>query len=202
MFIKFLSYNVHFNKLKLYTSFRVSEVRSNVTSEGLLTVLISVMGLTTQFQPRTQRLISDNRLTNNCFVVLAILSHGSLVAQKDTRCQASLEVSMEGFIRGPYKVCATISKLKIENSHPICVVPQLIGTIGSMEMKAGFKGLNLALVGISLGLMVLVVVMVWFVRKMLKKPTEYEAHRCFRQEPVQEETPRASYVMLTATSKV
>ncbi|KAF9423707.1 hypothetical protein HW555_001033 [Spodoptera exigua] len=184
---------------------RVSEVRSNVTSEGVLTVLISVLGLSQRPQyvlPRSQRLSNDIRPINNCYIVLAVLSRGSLVAQKDTPCQSSLEISMEGFIRGPYEVCAAISKYKVDERRTICVVPQLIETLGSLEMKAGFKSLNTALIGVALGLMVIVIGLVWFVRKMLKKPAEFEPHRCFRQEPVQEENPRASYVMLTATSKV
>ncbi|XP_048487100.1 leucine-rich repeats and immunoglobulin-like domains protein 3 [Plutella xylostella] len=190
------------------TALRVSEVRSNVTTEGLLTVLISVLGVPSphpKFLSRSQRLSADTRYMsslNNCYVVLAVLSAGSLVAQKDTPCQATLEISMEGFVRGPYEVCATLSKYKVEDMRPICVVPQLMGPLGSLEMKAGLRNLNTALVGVSLGLMVLVVGLVWFVRKMLKKPAQFEPHRCFRQEPVPEETPRASYVMLTATSKV
>lgn len=124
------------------------------------------------------------------------------MAQKDTPCQSTLEISMEGFVRGPYEVCAAISKYKVDERRTICVVPQLIESLGTLEMKSGFKGLNTALIGVALGLMVIVIGLVWFVRKMLKKPAEFEPHRCFRQEPVQEENPRASYVMLTATSKV
>ncbi|CAH2058187.1 unnamed protein product, partial [Iphiclides podalirius] len=189
-------------------SFRVSEVRSNVTTDGVLTVLISVMGLPPQRSPyvlpRSQRLSTpDNRyLAMNCYVVLAVLAKGSLVAQKDTPCQTTLEISMEGFVRGPYEVCAKISKYKSNEMRPICVVPQLQEPVGSMEMKSGMKGLNVALVGVALGLMVVVIGLVWFVRRMLKKPADFEPHRCFRPEPVAEENVRASYVMLTATSKV
>lgn len=185
---------------------RVSEVRSNVTSDGVLTVLISVMGIPpprSQFLPRSQRLTPESRYPlYNCYVILAVLAGGSLVAQKDTPCKETLEISMEGFIRGPYQVCATLSKFKPDERNPICVVPQVIDVTGSLEMKAGIKGLNTALVGVALGLMVIVVGLVWFVRKMLKKPSEFETHRCFRPEPVPEENPRSSYVMLTATSKV
>ncbi|KAM3962219.1 uncharacterized protein ACR2FA_003719 [Aphomia sociella] len=185
--------------------YRVTEVRSNVTSDGVLTVLVSVMGLLPRSQyimPRSQRM-SDNRFSiNSCYVEIAVLSRGSLVAQKDTPCLTTLQVTMEGFMRGPYEVCATLSKYsKTEELHPICVVPQLLET-GSLEMKGGMKSLNAALVGVALGLTVIVVALVCFVRKMLRKPTQFEPHRCFRQEPVAEETPRASYVMLTATSKV
>ncbi|KAG6459281.1 hypothetical protein O3G_MSEX011303 [Manduca sexta] len=184
---------------------RVTEVRSNVTSDGVLTVLISVMGLPRPQSPqsRSQRLTVEtkNQISQNCYVVLAVLSHGSLVAQKDTPCQSTLEITMEGFIRGPYEVCATLSKFKIDEARPICVVPQLLEPLGS-QMKAGFKSLNTALVGVALALTAIIIGLVWFVRKMLKKPSEFESHRCFRQEPAQEENPRASYVMLTATSKV
>lgn len=185
--------------------FRVSEVRSNVTSDGLLTVLISVMGITKSqyILPRAQRVLSSETRflpLPNCYIILAVLSRGSLVAQKDTPCQETLEVSMEGFIRGPYEVCASISRFK-DKGGPICVVPQLL-EIGSLEIKSGFKNLNTALIGVALGLMVIVVGLVWFVRKMLKKPSEFQNHRCFRPEPVPEENVRASYVMLTATSKV
>ncbi|CAH0403345.1 unnamed protein product [Chilo suppressalis] len=185
---------------------RVSEVRSNVTGDGLLTVLISVNGIPPARQfglQRMQRLSTDRyNPAYNCYVVLAVLSRGSLVAQKDTQCQPTLEISMEGFIRGPYEVCATLSKFKDED-RPICVVPQMLDETGSLEMKAGFKNLNAALIGVALGLMVIVVGLVWFVRKMLKKPSEFETHRCFRPEPIQEENPgTTSYVMLTATSKV
>lgn len=180
-----------------------------MTSNGLLTVLISVMGLPPPkpqyVLPRSQRVsATDTRYISlhNCYVILAVLSKGSLVAQKDTPCQSTLEVSMEGFIRGPYEVCAKISKFKTDEMHPICVVPQLLDSVDSLEMKSGFKSLNTALVGVALGLMVIVIGLVWFVRKMLKKPPEFQAHRCFRSEPVPEENPRASYVMLTATSKV
>ncbi|XP_063394259.1 leucine-rich repeat-containing protein 15 [Cydia fagiglandana] len=182
---------------------RVTEVRSNVTSDGLLTVVISMMGLPTPrpfILPRSQRLSSTTRL-HNCYIVLAVLSRGSLVAQKDTPCQSTLEISMEGFLKGPYEVCATLSKYKADDSRAICIVPQVLES-GSLEMKASFKSLNVALVGVALGLMVIVVGLVWFVRKMLKKPTQFEPHRCFRPEPVPEESPRSNYVMLTATSKV
>lgn len=181
-------------------------MRSNVTSDGQLTVLISVLGIPPRpsYNSRVQRLsTADIRYSTlpNCYIVLAVLSGGSLVAQKDSPCKETLEVSMEGFLRGPYEVCATLSKYKVDDTRPICVVPQIMGPSG-LEMKAGFKSLNTALVGVSLGLMVLVIGLVWFVRKMLKKPAQFEPHRCFRQDPVPEETPRASYVMLTATSKV
>ncbi|XP_073961186.1 uncharacterized protein [Choristoneura fumiferana] len=87
---------------------RVTEVRSNVTSDGLLTVLISVAGLPPPrpfVLPRSQRLSSATRYPlHNCYVVLAVLSRGSLVAQKDTPCQSTLEVSMEGLLRGPYEI--------------------------------------------------------------------------------------------------
>ncbi|XP_026316218.1 uncharacterized protein LOC113227494 [Hyposmocoma kahamanoa] len=182
---------------------RVSEVRSNITSDGLLTVLINLMGLHPRpyVLPRSQRL-SDPQFYN-CYVVVAVISRGSLVAQKDTPCQTSLEISMAGFIRGPYEVCATISKYKVNEVHPICVVPQILDSVGSLEMKGGFKGLNTALIGVALGLMVIIIGLVWFVRKMLKKPTQFDtSHRCFRQEPEQEENARATYVMLTATSKL
>lgn len=109
---------------------------------------------------------------------------------------------MDGFVRGPYEVCAKISKYKSNEMRPICVVPQLQEPIDTMEMKSGIKGLNIALVGVALGLMVVVIGLVWFVRRMLRKPVEFEPHRCFRPEPVAEENVRASYVMLTATSKV
>lgn len=151
--------------------------------------------------PRSQRLSTDRYPIPNCYVVLAVLSRGSLVAQKDTPCKNNLEVSMEGFLRPPYEVCATLSKFKEKDMRPICVVPQLLES-GSLEMKAGFRNLNAALIGVALGLMLIIVALVWVVRKMLKKPAEFEPHRCFRPEPVPEETARASYVMLTATSKV
>ncbi|CAK1547729.1 unnamed protein product [Leptosia nina] len=177
---------------------RVSEVRSNVTSDGVLSVLISVMGLPIRQFTRSQRLSTETHYpVYNCYVVLAVLSRGSLVAQKDTPCQDSLGISMEGFITGPYEVCATISRKRADESHPICIVPQMLEPVA--EMKSNVKGLNTALIGVALGLMVIVVGLVWFVRKMLKKPVDFQAHRCFT-EPVQEE--RASYVMLTATSKV
>lgn len=187
---------------------RVSEVRSNITTDGLLTVSISIMGLNSRPSfslPRSQRLSSlEPRFSSNsnCYVGLTVSSQGSLIAQKVTRCQNTLEVSMDMFVRGPYEVCASISKFKTEDIHSICVVPQLIDNIDSLEMKSGIKGLNSALVSVSLGLMVLVIGLAWFVRKMLKKPTNFETHRCFRPEPVPEETLRSSYVMLTATSKV
>ncbi|CAG9568623.1 unnamed protein product [Danaus chrysippus] len=186
---------------------RVSEVRSNITSDGLLTVLISVLGIPPPNQyvlPRSQRVSMPDRYLHNCYVILAVLDRGSLVAQKDTPCQDTLEVTMEGFIRGPYEVCATISKLKTDSVHKICIVPQLLEPVGSLQMKTGLKNLNTALVGLALGLMIIVIALVWFVRKMLKKPAEFQTHRCFRPEPVAEENTRASYVMLTttATSKV
>ncbi|XP_013190967.2 leucine-rich repeat-containing protein 15 [Amyelois transitella] len=179
--------------------FRVTEVRSNVTTDGLLTVLVSVMGLHHRpyTLPRSQRLSTDYPIYN-CYVVIAVLSRGSLVAQKDTPCLSTLQITMEGLMRGPYEVCATLSKS--HDDHPICVIPQLLES-GSLEMKAGMKTLNTALIGVALGLMVVVIGLIWFVRKMLKKPPEFEPHRCFRQDPVPEE-PRASYVMLTATSKL
>lgn len=123
------------------------------------------------------------------------------MAQKDTPCQTNLEVSMEGFLRPPYEVCATLSKYKDKEVRPICVVPQLLES-GSLEMKAGFRNLNTALIGVAMGLMVIIIGLVWFVRKMLKKPAVFEPHRCFRPEAVPEEPARANYVMLTATSKV
>ncbi|XP_069356129.1 uncharacterized protein Lrt [Maniola hyperantus] len=100
---------------------RVSEVRSNVTSDGLLTVLISVMGIPSPkpqyVLPRSQRVSTpDTRYISlhNCYVILAVLSKGSLVAQKDTPCQSTLEVSMEGLIRGPYEVLFTRCQLTRE----------------------------------------------------------------------------------------
>lgn len=163
------------------------------------------MGFSQQYAlQRSQRLSKADALypaINNCYVILAVHARGSLVAQKDSPCKSNLAISMEGFVRGPYEVCAKLSKSKVDESRQICVVPQLLEPLGS-EMKAGFKSLNTALIGIALGLMVVIIGLVWFVRKMLKKPAEFEPHRCFRQEALQEETPRASYVMLTATSKV
>lgn len=204
-----LFFSLYFTLTYFTFCFRVSEVRSNVTSAGLLTVLVSVLGLPSSkplyVLPRSQRVsTTDTRLStlHNCYVVLAVLSRGSLVAQKDTPCKETLEISMEGFIRGPYEVCASISKFKVNEMRPICIVPQLLEPVGTLEMKSGFRNLNTALIGIALGLMFIVIGLIWFVRKMLKKPAEFSSHRCFRTEPVPEENVRASYVMLTATSKV
>ncbi|XP_041971712.1 uncharacterized protein LOC121727785 [Aricia agestis] len=117
---------------------RVSEVRSNVTTDGLLTVLVSVMGLPlskSQFSlPRSQRL-SGEKFAHNCYVVVAVLSRGSLVAQKDTPCQETLQISMEGFIRGPYEVffkrCELTRELLKINFHQktflsnwVCLIEQ------------------------------------------------------------------------------
>ncbi|KAJ2938724.1 hypothetical protein O0L34_g3334 [Tuta absoluta] len=187
--------------------YRVSEVRSNVTRSGLLTVMISVMApITNPFTSMSLHLSSEPRFYN-CYVVIAVLSRGALVAQKDTPCRTTLEISMEGFVRGPYEVCATITKMKNEETRPICVVPQYIDDIGSLEMKAGVKGLNTAMVGLAVGLTVMILGLIWFVKKMLKKSADFEPHRrCFAQEPATpDESHRANYVMLTtatATSKV
>ncbi|XP_049881428.1 uncharacterized protein LOC126377626 [Pectinophora gossypiella] len=118
-------------------SLRVSEVRSNVTSEGVLTVLISLMGLPPPrpqyILPRSQRLSVDSRYSGNCYVVVAVLSRGALVAQKDSPCQSTLEISMEGFIRGPYEVftrCQLTREL-LKNNFPrtflsnwVCLIEQ------------------------------------------------------------------------------
>ncbi|XP_047036745.1 leucine-rich repeat-containing G-protein coupled receptor 5 [Helicoverpa zea] len=115
---------------------RVSEVRSNVTSDGVLTVLISVLGLPQRPQyvlPRSQRLSNDVRPIGNCYIVVAVLSRGSLVAQKDTPCQSTLEISMEGFMRGPYEVytrCQLTRELLKNNfsrtflSNWVCLIEQ------------------------------------------------------------------------------
>lgn len=187
---------------------RVTEVRSNITSDGVLTTLISVMGLPQhpQYAMRLSQGLPnvDVNPINSCYIVLAILSRGYLVAQKDTPCRPILEVSMEGFLRGPYEVCAAISQYKIDKTRTICVVPQVIEIDRSSDNKTGFKSLNGAFIGMAGGLMVLLIGLVVFVRKVMKRTTDFDTPRCLRQEPVLEENARASYVMLTptATSKV
>ncbi|XP_045506990.1 uncharacterized protein LOC123703135 isoform X2 [Colias croceus] len=136
---------------------RVSEVRSNVTSDGVLTVLISVMGLPSrsQFVSRSQRLSTSDTPyypIHNCYVVLAVLSRGSLVAQKDTPCHETLGITMEGFIRGPYegKVftrCQLTRELLKTNFHQktflsnwVCLIEQESGrNTSAMVVKSTRK---------------------------------------------------------------
>ncbi|XP_047510280.1 uncharacterized protein LOC125053111 [Pieris napi] len=126
---------------------RVSEVRSNVTSDGVLTVLISVMGLPLR-SLRSQRL-SDHY--PHCYVVLAVLSRGSLVAQKDSPCQETLAIFMEGFITGPYEVLFTRCQLTREflktNFHQktflsnwVCLIEQESGrNTSALNVKSSRK---------------------------------------------------------------
>ncbi|XP_053620059.1 leucine-rich repeat-containing protein 15 [Plodia interpunctella] len=115
--------------------YRVTEVRSNVTSDGLLSVLVSVMGLHHRSfaSQRSQRLSSDYPIYN-CYVVIAVLSRGSLVAQKDTPCLSTLQITMEGLIRGPYEILFTRCQLTrelLKNNYPrtflsnwVCLIEQ------------------------------------------------------------------------------
>ncbi|XP_059056336.1 slit homolog 3 protein [Achroia grisella] len=97
--------------------FRVTEVRSNVTTDGVLTVLVSVSGLLPRSQysiPRSQRISEARYPLTNCYVEIAVLSQGSLVAQKDIPCLTTLQITMEGFMRGPYEVLFTRCQLTRE----------------------------------------------------------------------------------------
>lgn len=134
---------------------------------------------------------------SKCKLNVAILEQGTLLSQRELNC-TNPEYVFIGLNDGPYKVCANVirSDLTIDDGQK----PRCIGVLRS-EIR-GFSVLDVAFVSIFLVLCVMVIALIWGVRKILLKP-KIETHQCFmppEDDPQQHQHNR--YVKLQATTKL
>ncbi|XP_077289677.1 leucine-rich tendon-specific protein [Arctopsyche grandis] len=191
-------------------SVRVSGVRSNVTTNGTLSIEITLFGyppnrpqnleMSEDMEPSQEQITQYFEMLNNCYVSLAVFAQGSLIAQRDTPCDRTF-VKMEGFLEGPYRVCASLSEFQVTGPSSRCVSAQ---KVGQLETVATIKGVNLVLIAACVGLISIIAILLWASRKLLKKPKQFnQPHQCFRADPqtCEDAAQHSRYVKLHATTK-
>lgn len=185
-------------------------MRSNVTVSGTLSIEITLFGyppsrpqnlqMSAESEPTDEQIAKYFEMLNNCYVSLAVFAQGSLIAQRDTPCDHTF-VKMEGFMQGPYKVCATISEFQVTGPSSKCISAQKVVEV---EVAATIRGVNLVLIAACVGLVSIVALLVWASRKLLRKPKQFnQPHQCFRPDPqtCEDNVQHSRYVQLHATTK-
>lgn len=130
--------------------------------------------------------------SSNCDLNVAILDQGALLSQRQLNCTSPQYVFV-GLNDGPYKVCANV--VGDGGQKPRC-----IGVLRS-EVR-GFSALDVAFVSVFLVLCVMVIGLIWGVRKILLKP-KVETHQCFMPpEEDHQQQQHNRYVKLQATTKL
>lgn len=133
--------------------------------------------------------------TSKCELNVAILEQGALLSQRQLNCTDPKYVFI-GLNDGPYKVCANVVSSTSDNTQK----PRCIGVLRS-EAR-GFSALDVAFVSIFLALCVMVIALIWGVRKILLKP-KIETHQCFMPpEDDHQQQQHNRYVKLQATTKL
>lgn len=135
--------------------------------------------------------------TSKCKLNVAIMEQGALLSQRQLNCTDPKYVFI-GLNDGPYKVCADV--VRVDSTTDNMQKPRCIGVLRS-ETR-GFSVLDVAFVSIFLALCVMVIALIWGVRKILLKP-KIETHQCFMPpEDDHQQQQHNRYVKLQATTKL
>ncbi|XP_050509661.1 protein slit [Diabrotica virgifera virgifera] len=156
---------------------RVISVMANLSNAGALSIDVNVYPSAT------------------CELNVAILEQSALLSQRTINC-SNPKYNFFGLTAGPYRVCANIvsSSPSIDVNKSRCVTVFKTAT-------TGFTNLDVAFVSIFLVLCLMVIVLVWGVKKILMKP-KIQTHQCFMPPECDEHVQHNRYVKLQATTKL
>ncbi|KAF7281424.1 leucine-rich tendon-specific protein [Rhynchophorus ferrugineus] len=130
-----------------------------------------------------------------CDINIAILDQSTLLTQRKVFCAKPI-YTFVGLNEGPYKVCVNLDPPDpiVDMTKPRCV------TVFKKEYHH-FTGLDIAFVTIFLVLCLMVIALIWGVRKILLKP-KLQTHQCFLPPECDENVQHNRYVKLQATTKL
>ncbi|XP_056640290.1 slit homolog 1 protein-like isoform X2 [Diorhabda carinulata] len=156
---------------------RVVSVLANLTSDGELSIGIDVY-------PGV-----------NCELNVAVLEQSTLLSQKIIEC-SNPKYNFFGLNGGPYRVCANV----VTSSPAIDVNKSRCVTVFK-SVATGFTNLDVAFVSVFLVLCIMVIILVWGVKKVLVKP-KTRTHQCFLPPECDKDVQHNRYVKLQATTKL
>lgn len=159
------------------TQSKVISIQANLTDYGTLVIDVQVY-------PH-----------NRCELNIVILEQSVLLSQRKINCSEP-RYSFIGLDEGPYRVCANVirSVPTADYTKPRCV------TVFRKESK-GFSHLDIAFITVFLVLCLVVIALVWGVRKILFKP-KIQTHQCFLPPECDDQVQHSRYVKLQATTKL
>lgn len=130
-----------------------------------------------------------------CELNIAILDQNTLLTQRKLACENPRYTFVE-LNQGPYRVCANIVQPgpAIDLPKPKCV------TVFKREFHR-FTSLDIAFVTIFSILCIMVLALIWGVRKILLKP-KLQTHQCFLPPDCDDNVQHNRYVKLQATTKL
>lgn len=158
---------------------RITNVQANLTTYGSLSLQVALYP------------------SKDCVLNVAILQQGTVLSQRRINCSDPRYVFV-GMHEGPYRVCANVVApgpvIQTPGQRPRCV------TAMRREVR-GLSGLDVILVAVFLVLCVMLVAVVWGVRRILLKP-KIQTHQCFLPPDETDEHQHSRYVKLQATTKL
>lgn len=167
--------NMNINKTNRTTiSPKVISIQSNLSSHGIL-------GVEVQVYPQT-----------SCELNVVILEQSALLSQRKINC-SDPKYNFVGLNEGPYRVCVNVINSGLPNK-PRCL------TVYKKEVK-GFSHLDVAFTAVFLFLCLIVIALIWGVRKILFKP-KLQTHQCFLPPECNDQGQHNRYVKLQATTKL
>ncbi|CAH1163355.1 unnamed protein product [Phaedon cochleariae] len=155
----------------------VISIRANLSSYGVLSINVHIY-------PRAE-----------CQLNLAILQQSDLISQRTIDCETP-SYSFIGLDEGPYRVCANV----IESGPSLNLNKSRCVTVFKKEIR-GFTHLDIAFVSIFLVLCLMVIVLIWGVRRIILKP-KIETHQYFLHPECEDHVQHNRYVKLQATTKL
>lgn len=158
---------------------KVIGIKANLTAFGSLSLEI-------------QTYPSDDA---KCELNVAVLDQTTLLSQRKLPC-TNPKYTFVDLTQGPYRVCANVVQPgpAIDLPKPKCV------TVFKKEFHR-FTGLDIAFVTIFSILCIMVIALIWGVRKMLLKP-KLQTHQCFLPPDCEDNVQHNRYVKLQATTKL
>lgn len=157
---------------------KVLAIEANLSSYGSLSIKVNIY-------PQIK-----------CELNLALLEQNQLLSQRKINCTDPKYTFVGLDQQGPYRVCANVIKIgpAIDVQKPRCI------TVFKKEPR-GFTTLDVAFVSIFLVLCILVIAMIWGVRKILLRP-KLQTHQCFLPPEIDDQQQHSRYVKLQATTKL
>lgn len=131
-----------------------------------------------------------------CELNLALLEQDELLSQRKINCTDPKYTFVGLDQQGPYRVCANVVRVgpALDAPKKRCI------TVFRKEAR-GFTTLDVAFVSIFLVLCILVIAMIWGVRKILLRP-KLQTHQCFLPPELDDQQQHSRYVKLQATTKL
>lgn len=158
---------------------KVIAVKANLSQLGDLAIDVSIFPKASQ-----------------CDINIALLEQTALLSQKRVNCSQPTYTFVGLDAGGPFRVCANI--ISSVNLKPRCV------TVFRKEHRS-LSGLDIAFVTIFLALSVMIVGLIWGVRRVLLRPKQADmTHQCFMAPADSDcqDQQHTRYVKLQATTKL